>query len=69
MVDFGQGVGLINDLRKLRASKKLIDGGNDGPGVDQSGGSNQVFGGNQAHLLTNGPLQAQEAIAESGLGD
>ena len=63
MREFGEGVGLVHELRELRATEELFDRSHDGADVDERlrGNRLDVLDG---HALANHALQAQEADAE-----
>src|SRR5207253_1198150 len=55
----GEGVGLVHELRQLRGSEELLDGGHDGPDVDQRLRRDRldVLSG---HALLDDPLHPRE---------
>ena len=62
MREFGQRVGLVHELRKLRGTEEFLDGGRNGPDVDQILRARlaQVLDG---HALLHAALQARHAHA------
>src|SRR4051812_20632404 len=62
--DFGERIGLIHELRELRRSEELLDGRDDGLGVDQVVRHRRVDVLMHRHLLFDGPLHPDESDAE-----
>ncbi|MPM58936.1 hypothetical protein SDC9_105771 [bioreactor metagenome] len=63
MRQLGQGVGLVHELGQRRGAEELLDGGRNGPDIDEGLGGNdiQVLNG---HTLTDDALHTGKADAE-----
>ena len=59
----GQRVGLVHELRQLRAAEELLHRGDDRPDVDQ-GARRRLVGVGDRHALAHDALHAQQADAE-----
>ena len=68
MRDLGQRVGLVHELRQLRAAEELLDRGRDRLGVDEVV-RQQVLALGLAEALLDGAFDADEAGAELVLGE
>src|SRR5689334_22438442 len=68
MTDFGQGVGLVHELRKLAAAEEFLHGCHDRANINERIGSGLSWLLN-AHTLLDYALHTQEANAELGLNE
>ncbi len=56
IINFGERVNLLKNGTEAIASKKFVNGGDDGAGINESGRSGQVLGFGHTHFFLDGTL-------------